>query len=63
MKQSYNQKTGKYYSKLIRNVNVYLNENQEKVWNELPELYTNNQKIQHFINYYIINNKGGNDNE
>ncbi|WP_424526372.1 hypothetical protein [Spiroplasma endosymbiont of Glossina fuscipes fuscipes] len=49
--------------KIIRNINVYLNKEQEKVWNELPELYTNSQKIQHFINYYIINNKGGNDNE
>ncbi len=31
--------------KLIRNINVYLNEKQEKVWNELPELYTNSQRI------------------
>ncbi len=33
MKHSFNQKTGKYYSKLIRNVNIYLNENEEKVLN------------------------------
>ncbi|WP_424526492.1 hypothetical protein [Spiroplasma endosymbiont of Glossina fuscipes fuscipes] len=43
--------------KIIRNINVYLNEKQEKVWNELPELYTNSQKIQHFINYYIVNER------
>ncbi len=27
MKHLFNQKTGKYYSKLIRNFNIYLNEN------------------------------------
>lgn len=63
MKHSFNQKTGKYYSKLIRNVNIYLNEKQEKVWNELPELYTNSQRIEHLINFYIKHNKGDNENE
>ncbi len=49
--------------KLIRNINVYLNEKQEKVWNELPELYTNSQRIEHLINFYIKHNKGDNENE
>lgn len=57
MKHSYNQKTGKYYSCKIRNINVYLNDNEEKVWNELPELYTNSQRIEHLINFYISHNK------
>ncbi|WP_400248871.1 hypothetical protein [Spiroplasma sp. ald] len=43
--------------KLIRNINVYLNEKQEKVWNELPELYTNSQRIEHLINFYITQHK------
>ncbi len=30
MKQSYNQKTGKYYSCKIRNVNIYLNKSEEQ---------------------------------
>ncbi len=37
MKHSFNQKTEKYYYKLIRNVNIYLNENEEKVWNEFDD--------------------------
>ncbi|WP_424526646.1 hypothetical protein [Spiroplasma endosymbiont of Glossina fuscipes fuscipes] len=48
---------GKKHQVVIRNINVYLNKEQEKVWNELPELYTNNQRIQHFINYYIVNER------
>ncbi|WP_348735753.1 hypothetical protein [Spiroplasma endosymbiont of Ammophila pubescens] len=48
--------------KLIRNINVYLNEKQEKVWNELPELYTNLQRIEHLINFYISHNKGDDNN-
>ncbi|WP_424525565.1 hypothetical protein [Spiroplasma endosymbiont of Glossina fuscipes fuscipes] len=47
----------KKHQVVIRNINVYLNKEQEKVWNELPELYTNNQRIQHFINYYIVNER------
>ncbi|WP_256468762.1 hypothetical protein [Spiroplasma endosymbiont of Phyllotreta cruciferae] len=35
MKHSYNQKTGKYYSCKIRNVNIYLNKSEEQAWNEL----------------------------
>lgn len=56
MKHSYNQKTGKYYSKLIRNVNIYLNENQEKVWNEFND-FTYSQRIEYLINFYIKHNK------
>ncbi|UNF62500.1 hypothetical protein [Spiroplasma poulsonii] len=37
---------------VIRNINVYLNKEQEKVWNALPDLYTNSQKIQHLC-YYV----------
>ncbi|WP_342255833.1 hypothetical protein [Spiroplasma endosymbiont of Poecilobothrus nobilitatus] len=62
MKQSYNQKTGKYYSFKIRNVNIYLNENEEQVWNEL-NFDTYSQKIEYLINYYIVNNKGDDKNE
>ncbi len=57
MKHSFNQKTRKYYSKLIRNVNVYLNENEEKVWNEFND-FTYSQRIEHLINFYIKHNKG-----
>lgn len=49
--------------KLIRNINIYLNEKQEKVWNELPELYTNSQRIEHLINFYIKYNKNGDKHE
>lgn len=56
MKHSYNQKTGKYYSCKIRNINVYLNENEEKVWNEFNN-FTYSQRIEYFINFYIIHNK------
>lgn len=62
MKHSFNQKTGKYYSKLIRNVNIYLNENEEKVWNEFND-FTYSQRIEHLINFYIVHNKEKNDNE
>lgn len=58
VKNSYNQKTGKYYYCKIRNVNIYLDKNQEKVWNELNELYTHSQKIEHLINFYISHNNG-----
>ncbi len=58
MKQSYNQKTEKYYSKLIRNVNVYLNENEEKVWNEFNN-FTYSQRIEYLINFYIAHKNGG----
>ncbi|WP_162475874.1 hypothetical protein [Spiroplasma sp. ChiS] len=53
----------KNHQVIIRNINVYLNKEQAKIWNELPELYTHNQRVQHFINYYIVNNKGNNKNE
>lgn len=56
MKQSYNQKTGKYYSCKIRNVNIYLNENEKQVWNEFNN-FTYSQRIEYFINFYIIHNK------
>lgn len=56
MKNSYNQKTGKYYSKLIRNVNIYLNENEEKVWNKFND-FTYSQRIEYLINFYIKHNK------
>ncbi|WP_338955825.1 hypothetical protein [Spiroplasma endosymbiont of Polydrusus cervinus] len=46
MKESYNQKTGKYYSCKIRNVNIYLNENEEKVWNQLSNFDTYSQRIE-----------------
>ncbi|WP_253301285.1 hypothetical protein [Spiroplasma endosymbiont of Phyllotreta cruciferae] len=45
----------KKYQVVIRNINVYLNKEQEKIWNELPSLYTHSQRVQHFINYYIVN--------
>ncbi|WP_348735845.1 hypothetical protein [Spiroplasma endosymbiont of Ammophila pubescens] len=57
MKHSYNQKTGKYYSCKIRNVNIYLNENEEQVWNEFND-FTYSQRIEHLINFYIPHNKG-----
>lgn len=57
MKESYNQKTGKYYSCKIRNVNIYLDKNQKKVWDSLPDFYTKSQKIEHLINFYISHNK------
>ncbi|AHI58039.1 hypothetical protein P344_03485 [Spiroplasma mirum ATCC 29335] len=45
-------------NRTIRNVNIHLtNKDQEKSWNELPELYTNSQRVQFFINYYIVHNK------
>ncbi len=56
MKHSFNQKTVKYYSKLIRNVNIYLNENEEKVWNEFNG-FIYSQQIKHLINFYIKHNK------
>ncbi|WP_338989642.1 hypothetical protein [Spiroplasma endosymbiont of Seladonia tumulorum] len=56
MKQSYNQKTRKYYSCKIRNINVYLNENEEKVWNKL-NFDSYSQRIEHLINFYIKHNK------
>ncbi len=58
IKHSFNQKTGKYYSKLIRNVNIYLNENEEKVWNEFND-FTYSQQIEYLINFYIKHNKIG----
>ncbi|WP_338955100.1 hypothetical protein [Spiroplasma endosymbiont of Polydrusus cervinus] len=57
MKKSYNQKTGKYYSCKIRNVNIYLNKNEEKVWNQLSNFDTYSQRIEHLINFYISHNK------
>ncbi|WP_425378135.1 hypothetical protein [Spiroplasma endosymbiont of Polydrusus pterygomalis] len=57
MKESYNQKTGKYYSCKIRNVNIYLNENEEKVWNKLSNFDTYSQRIEYLINFYISHNK------
>ncbi|WP_425377672.1 hypothetical protein [Spiroplasma endosymbiont of Polydrusus pterygomalis] len=57
MKKSYNQKTGKYYSCKIRNVNIYLNENEEKVWNKLSNFDTYSQRIEYLINFYISHNK------
>ncbi len=62
MKHSYNQKTGKYYSCKIRNVNIYLNKNEEKVWNEL-NFSTYSQKIEYLINFYITNDKGNKEHE
>ena len=56
MKHSYNQKTRKYYSFKIRNVNIYLDKNQEKVWNEFNS-FTYSQRIEHLINFYIKHNK------
>ncbi|WP_338988891.1 hypothetical protein [Spiroplasma endosymbiont of Seladonia tumulorum] len=43
MKHSYNQKTGKYYSKLIRNVNIYLNKNEKKFEMNLMTLLIRNE--------------------
>ncbi len=57
MKQSYNQKTGKYYSCKIRNVNLYLDKKQEKIWNELSYFETYSQRIEYLINFYITHNK------
>ncbi|WP_425378625.1 hypothetical protein [Spiroplasma endosymbiont of Polydrusus pterygomalis] len=57
MKKSYNKKTGKYYSCKIRNVNIYLNENEEKVWNKLSNFDTYSQRIEYLINFYISHNK------
>ncbi|WP_425378228.1 hypothetical protein [Spiroplasma endosymbiont of Polydrusus pterygomalis] len=57
MKESYNQKTGKYYSCKIRNVNIYLNKNEEKVWNKLSNFDTYSQRIEYLINFYISHNK------
>ncbi|WP_338954394.1 MULTISPECIES: hypothetical protein [unclassified Spiroplasma] len=57
MKESYNQKTGKYYSCKIRNVNIYLNKNEEKVWNQLSNFDTYSQRIEYLINFYISHNK------
>ncbi|MBW3059249.1 MAG: hypothetical protein CXB60_09575 [Spiroplasma poulsonii] len=56
MKHSYNQKTGKYYSCKIRNVNLYLNDNEEQVWNKL-NFDTYSQRIEYLINFYIIHNR------
>ncbi|WP_253301243.1 hypothetical protein [Spiroplasma endosymbiont of Phyllotreta cruciferae] len=56
MKHSYNQKTGKYYSCKIRNVNIYLNTEQEEIWNEFNG-FTYSQRIEYLINYYIKHNK------
>ncbi|WP_253301045.1 hypothetical protein [Spiroplasma endosymbiont of Phyllotreta cruciferae] len=56
MKHSFNQKTGKYYSCKIRNVNIYLNKNEEQVWNEFNG-FTYSQRIEYLINYYIKHNK------
>ncbi|MFW4371315.1 MAG: hypothetical protein EHV01_005195 [Spiroplasma sp. hy2] len=56
MKHSFNQKTGKYYSCKIRNINIYLNENEQKVWNEFND-FTYSQRIEHLINYYIVNER------
>ncbi len=56
MKHWFNQKTGKYYSKLIRNVNIYLNKNEEKVLNEFND-FTYSQRIEYLINFYIKHNK------
>ncbi|WP_425377639.1 hypothetical protein [Spiroplasma endosymbiont of Polydrusus pterygomalis] len=57
MKESYNQKTGKYYSCKIRNVNIYLNKNEEKIWNKLSNFDTYSQRIEYLINFYISHNK------
>ncbi|MFJ1521921.1 hypothetical protein [Spiroplasma sp. ald] len=57
MKESYNQKTGKYYSCKIRNVNLYLDKKQEKIWNELSYFETYSQRIEYLINFYITHNK------
>ncbi|MFX4056716.1 MAG: hypothetical protein EHV01_006315 [Spiroplasma sp. hy2] len=57
MKHSYNQKTGKYYSCKIRNVNIYLNTEQEEIWNELSYFETYSQRIEYLINFYITHNK------
>ncbi len=62
MKHSFNQKTRKYYSKLIRNVNIYLNKNEEKFWNEFND-FTYSQRIEYLINFYITHNKSGEKNE
>ncbi|GAA6238931.1 MAG: hypothetical protein SPLM_10480 [Spiroplasma phoeniceum] len=56
IKHSFNQKTGKYYSKLIHNVNIYLNENKEKVWNKFND-FTYSQRIEYLINFFIKHNK------
>ncbi|WP_400249477.1 hypothetical protein [Spiroplasma sp. ald] len=56
MKHSYNQKTGKYYSCKIRNVNIYLNTEQEEIWNEFNG-FTYSQRIEYLINFYITHNK------
>ncbi|MFX4057909.1 MAG: hypothetical protein EHV01_006355, partial [Spiroplasma sp. hy2] len=56
MKHSYNQKTGKYYSCKIRNVNIYLNTEQEEIWNEFNG-FTYSQQIEYLINFYITHNK------
>lgn len=53
MKHSYNQKTGKYYSCKIRNVNLYLDKEQEKIWNEFNG-FTYSQRIEYIINFYIV---------
>ncbi|AXF96026.1 hypothetical protein SDAV_001046 [Spiroplasma phoeniceum P40] len=63
-KDKYNQKRKIYYSSFIRKtVNLYLDQEQEKIWNNLPQNYTFFEKVEYFINYYIVNNKGNNKNE
>ncbi|WP_338989386.1 hypothetical protein [Spiroplasma endosymbiont of Seladonia tumulorum] len=46
---------------LIIRVNIYLNENQEKVWNEFND-FTYSQRIEYLINFYISHNKSDKDN-
>ncbi|AXF95753.1 hypothetical protein [Spiroplasma phoeniceum] len=63
-KEKYNQRRKIYYSSMVRKtVNLYLNTEQEKIWNNLPQNYTFSEKVEYFINYYIVNNKGDNKNE
>ncbi|WFG97405.1 pentapeptide repeat-containing protein [Spiroplasma citri] len=53
-----NKKRKIYYSSFIRKtVNLYLDQEQEKIWNNLPQNYTFSEKVEYFINYYIVNNK------
>nr|CAK99582.1 hypothetical protein SPICI16_057 [Spiroplasma citri] len=63
-KDKYNQRRKIYYSSMVRKtVNLYLNQEQEKIWNNLPQNYTFSQKVEYFINFYIVNNKEDNKNE
>ncbi|WFG96244.1 hypothetical protein M0C40_09230 [Spiroplasma citri] len=57
-KEKYNQRRKIYYSSMVRKtVNLYLNQEQEKIWNNLPQNYTFSEKVEYFINFYIVNNK------